>query len=62
MNGFRRITEESSLYRHLDRMSVSEIILHINQEDTKVAASVEAALPQIALLIDAAVDLSLIHI
>lgn len=56
MTDFVKITEQSSNYRHLEKMSVSEIIAGINEEDKKVAASVEVALPQIAKLIEAASD------
>ena len=56
MNTFVRTTEEPSLYRHLEKMSVDEIIAHINEEDKKVAVAIEAALPQIAKLIEAAAD------
>ncbi|MEO6683769.1 MAG: N-acetylmuramic acid 6-phosphate etherase [Ginsengibacter sp.] len=46
-----KITEESSLYRNLENMSVSEIITNINKEDQKVADAVEKSLPQIENLI-----------
>ena len=56
MNNFIRTTEQPSHYRHLETMSVAEIISHINEEDKKVALAVEAALPQLAKLIEATVD------
>ena len=56
MNTFTRTTEQPSLYRHLETMSVTEIITHINEEDKKVALAVEAALPQLAKLIEATAD------
>ena len=34
---FMKITEQPSHYRHLEKMSVSEIIAGINNEDKKVA-------------------------
>lgn len=49
----QRITEQPSLYNHLERMSVEELIGNINNEDKKVAAAVERALPQLARLIGA---------
>ncbi len=56
MNQFTRTTEQPSLYRHLEQMSVAEIVTHINEEDKKVALAVEAALPQIIKLIEATAD------
>ena len=50
---FKKVTEESSLYRHLEKMSVSEIVSSINKEDKKVADQVADALPQITALIEA---------
>ena len=52
----RKITEESSLHRHLEKMSSLELVTSINQEDKKVAIAVEKALPKIAELIDAVHD------
>ena len=51
-----KITEQTSLYRHLDKMSVSEIIENINKEDHKVADAVKKVLPQIEKLIEAIVE------
>ena len=48
---FEKITEEPSPYRHLEKMSVQEIVTNINREDHKVAAAVEKSLPQIVKLI-----------
>ncbi|MCO6496985.1 MAG: N-acetylmuramic acid 6-phosphate etherase [Chitinophagaceae bacterium] len=50
---FRKVTEEPSLYRHLEKMSVAEIVSSINKEDKNVAGNVEEALPQITKLIEA---------
>jgi N-acetylmuramic acid 6-phosphate etherase len=49
-------TEQPSAYRHLEKMSVKEIITHINEEDKTVAAAIEKALPQIEKLIIAIAD------
>jgi N-acetylmuramic acid 6-phosphate etherase len=49
----QRITEQPSLYRHLEKMSVEELIENINSEDKKVAVAVERALPQLARMIRA---------
>ncbi len=51
MAEFEKITESSSHYDHLEEMSVSEIITHINAEDAKVALAVREALPQIETLV-----------
>lgn len=50
---FKKITEQLSLYRHLEKMSIKEIITNINKEDTRVAAAVKKAIPQIEKLITA---------
>lgn len=56
MNEFIKVTEQPSPYRHLEKMSVKDIIAGINEEDKKVALAVEKALPQIEKLIEAAAD------
>lgn len=53
---FNRITEQSSSYRHLDKMSVAELLSHINQEDHTVPGAVQKAIPQIEKLIEAISD------
>ncbi|MEO8719897.1 MAG: N-acetylmuramic acid 6-phosphate etherase [Ginsengibacter sp.] len=47
-----KVTEQSSRYRHLEDMTVGEIIKNINKEDYLVAVAVEKALPQIEKLIN----------
>lgn len=49
-------TEQPSYYRHIEKMSVKEIIKHINDEDKKVAVAAEQALPQIEKLVTAVAD------
>jgi len=56
MQDFIPVTEQPSLYRHLEEMPVEEIIAHINEEDKTVASAVEKALPQIEKLILAITD------
>lgn len=51
-----RITEQPSLYRHLEKMSVEELTANINNEDKKVALAIEKALPQLNKLITAIVE------
>lgn len=53
MNKESRITEQSSLYDHLEEMSVEELTAHINTENKKVALAIEQALPAINRLISA---------
>ena len=49
-------TEQPSHYRHLEKMSVNEILTSINTEDKSVATAVEKALPQIELLVNVVVE------
>jgi N-acetylmuramic acid 6-phosphate etherase len=44
---FEKITEEEGGYRHLEKMSIHDILSFINQEDKRVPAAVEKAIPQI---------------
>ena len=53
---FEKITEADSLYNHLDKMPVTELLRHINEEDKKVPAIIEAVIPQIAELTTVIVD------
>jgi N-acetylmuramic acid 6-phosphate etherase len=45
------ITESSSNFENLDRMTVKELITNLNQEDSKVHTAVREAIPQIEKLI-----------
>lgn len=45
------ITESSSNFDNLEKMSVGELLLNINQEDSKVHLAVKEAIPQIGHLI-----------
>ncbi len=51
----QRTTETASKYRHLEQMSVAELISNINKEDQTVPLAVAAALPQIERLVHAVV-------
>lgn len=51
-----KITEKPSLYRHLEKMTISKITAYINHEDKKVAEAIEQALPQLNNLIGAIVQ------
>jgi N-acetylmuramic acid 6-phosphate etherase len=52
---FIKTTEESSSYQHLDKMSVKQILVNINNEDKLVPQAIEKALPSIELAIEAIV-------
>ncbi len=56
MKQFVKITEQPSQYRHLEKMSVLEILTHINNEDKKVPFAIEKIIPQIERLVTAIVD------
>jgi len=47
----QRITESSSNHRHLEKMSVKELLTNINNEDKTVAFAVEKSIPQIESLV-----------
>lgn len=49
---FIKTTEESSIYRNLDKMSTKDILYHINQEDRKVPEVIAKSLPAIEVFID----------
>jgi N-acetylmuramic acid 6-phosphate etherase len=53
---FEKITESTSAYRHLEKMSVPELLHNINTEDAQVPAAVAKVIPQIESLINAVVD------
>jgi len=56
MDKFLKITEQASRYHHLEKMSVLEILGHINQEDKTVPIAVSEVIPQIEALVQAIVD------
>lgn len=51
-----KITESDSAYRHLEKMSIEEILMHINAEDKKVPSAVEKVIPQMIPLIQQIVE------
>lgn len=53
---FEKITEQSSRYNHLEKMSVGELLVNINKEDITVPLAVEKAIPQIEKLVEAVSD------
>ena len=48
-----KITEQPSQFDHLDRMSVGELLRHINEEDMLVAEAVRRVLPEIKAFVEA---------
>jgi len=56
MKEFIRTTEQDSAYRHLDKMSVLELLVNINKEDKVVPRAVEKAIPQIEKLVSVISD------
>ncbi len=50
-----KITESPSRYRHLEQMSVRELLTNINTEDQTVPLAVANAIPQIEALVEAIV-------
>lgn len=56
MKEFIKITEKDSEYRHLERMSIHDLLTNINKEDQVVPFAVLEAMPQIEKLVTAIVD------
>jgi N-acetylmuramic acid 6-phosphate etherase len=56
MNTFEKITEQASKYRHLEKMSIGELLTNINNEDKTVPHAVEKSIPQIKRLVGAVSD------
>jgi len=51
-----RVTEQSSKYNHLEKMSTNELLVSINNEDKTVPLAVEKCIPQIEKLVDGIVE------
>ena len=51
-----RTTEQDSNYRHLESMSIEDVLHHINHEDKLVPEAVSLVLPQLSSLIKAIVE------
>lgn len=51
-----KITEQPSRYRHLEKMTIGEILANINAEDQTVAEAVAQAIPQVELVVEQVVD------
>lgn len=52
----KKTTEEESLYTDLEKQSTETLLTHINTEDQTVALAVKKLIPQIVLLVDAALE------
>ncbi len=52
----KKITEASSTYRHLERMSVRELLVNINREDQTVPQAVAQSISLIEPLVEKAVE------
>ena len=48
-----KITEQPSQFDHLEQMSVTELLQHINEEDCGVAEAVKRVIPQIIPFVEA---------
>jgi len=53
---FTKITEQSSNYNHLEKMSVQELLTNINSEDKSIPLAVEKIIPSIEKLVIAIVE------
>lgn len=49
-------TEQNSHYRHLEKMSIAELLSNINKEDKTVPEAINKALPQIEAVVTQATD------
>lgn len=56
MTDFVKVTEQESHYRHLEKMSVSELLTAMNREDQGVPLAVQQAIPQIGKLVPVIAD------
>lgn len=56
MSDFIKVTEQPSNYRHLEKMSVVDILNNINKEDKTVPDAIEKVIPQIEKLVSAISD------
>ncbi|NND16877.1 MAG: N-acetylmuramic acid 6-phosphate etherase, partial [Eudoraea sp.] len=52
MSEYKKITESSSLYDHLEKMEIAQILYNMNKEDQKVAAAVKNVIPQVEKLVE----------
>ncbi|MFZ4725465.1 MAG: N-acetylmuramic acid 6-phosphate etherase [Paludibacter sp.] len=55
-SSFIKITEQPSLHENLDKKSVNQLLIEMNEEDKKVPYAVEKAIPQIEALVEKIVE------
>jgi N-acetylmuramic acid 6-phosphate etherase len=53
---FEKVTEEQGPYRHLEKMSIRELLTFINKEDEQVPVAVSQSIPQIEKLTEVITD------
>ncbi len=53
---FIKVTESESNYRHLEKMTIKEILQNINKEDATIAAAVQQTIPLIEPLVQVIAD------
>ncbi|MCX6182421.1 MAG: N-acetylmuramic acid 6-phosphate etherase [Bacteroidetes bacterium] len=53
---FNKTTESESQYQHLDKMSVSDLLKNINEEDKKVPDVIERIIPDIEMVVKVIVE------
>src|SRR5687767_5570279 len=53
---FIKVTEQPSNYRHLEKMTVTEMLTNMNSEDQQVPLAVAAAIPEIEALVAVIAD------
>ena len=51
----QKVTESPSKYRHLEKMTINELLVNINREDKTVPLAIEKSIPQIEALVQAIV-------
>jgi len=51
-----KVTEQASTYRHLEKMSIHQLLKNINKEDKTVPDAVEKAIPEIEKLVSVISD------
>lgn len=51
-----KITEQASNHRHLEKMSINELLININREDTDVSLVIKKIIPEIEALVNIIID------
>jgi N-acetylmuramic acid 6-phosphate etherase len=53
---FQKITESESQYRHLEKMTVAEVLLNMNREDAGIASKISIVIPAVTVMAEAILD------